>query len=71
MSKEITFHIERLDEGFIISELKGKKAIQDLITLEEYLHSRFKNEVQSIFNKLDVKDAIISISIDKNIPKCE
>ena len=65
MGKKISFVINKLDEGFTITEKRKTKAIESRNSAEEHLVSRFKNEI-SRFSDLGVRTMRIEIEIEEN-----
>ena len=69
MSKEISFFIVKLDEGYILTDKNKTKALEFSKNVEDYLVQRFLKEIER-FAHTGVYNMQINISIEENIPQC-
>ena len=67
MSKKVSFFIESLDEGYILTEKGRTKALEYSKNAEEYILARVKKEIER-FSHTGINNMLIEIEVQENCP---
>jgi hypothetical protein len=67
--KKVSLSVEKLDNGYIVTENRKSNAIESRERLLDMLNTRLENLVKASLNYKDISSFYLSIDIIENPPK--